>query len=159
MSPWRKRSNSSHLEQAEGHDEDCTERGEGTNCETSGATSFSIRVGWSGVRVVLSSALDGSAWVLGVDRGGTRRGCGVVGTVVGGVAAGCRSGLILFLVCVLRIHLLGVARGRGRRGSGACLGWVIGGVVLRRSILRRSILRWSILRRSIGTVGRVVVGG
>lgn len=95
MSPWRKRSNSSHLEEADGHDEDCTERGEGTNCETSGATSVTIRVGWSGVRVVLSSALDRGAWALGVNRGGTRRRCGVVGSV----AAGCRSRLILFSMC------------------------------------------------------------
>ena len=58
MSPW---SNSSTLEQAEGHDEDCTERGDGTNCKASGTTGFIIRVGWSGVLVTIVSALDGGA--------------------------------------------------------------------------------------------------
>lgn len=89
MSPWRKRSNSSHLEQAEGHDEDCTERGEGTNCKASGTTGIIIRVGWSGVLVIIASALDSVARVFGGDSG---RRCGAVG----GVTAGCRSGQILF---------------------------------------------------------------
>jgi hypothetical protein len=42
--------NSSHLEQTEGHDEDCIERSEGTNCKGSGTTG-----------TVLVSALDGGA--------------------------------------------------------------------------------------------------
>jgi len=85
-------SNSSRLEQAEGDDEDCTERGQGTNCKTGGAVGFIIGVGWSGVLVaavvvVVVSALDADASVFGIDRC-----CGVVG----GLTAECGSKLTLF---------------------------------------------------------------
>ena len=89
-----KSSDSSYLEQAGGDDEDCKERGEGTNCEASGAAT---RVGWSGDLVVAgasggASALDGDAGVVVVGQGGIRR----RSRIVGGNTARCRSKLESF---------------------------------------------------------------
>lgn len=154
MKRW-KRSNSSRLEQAERDDEGCTERGESTNCEASGA-ACTIRVSWSGVlaALVVLSALDGSAIVLRIGGSATRRRCG-------GVTARCESKPILFSMRILRIHLLCTARGRGRRRitTGAlirCIGTVVSTVVFGSAIVGSVVVNGVVVS---GVVVSDVIGG